>query len=157
MNKSRHKPNKIHTNHIIQIVPCKTALTLANFTNFTFKPMWHFYTPWKQKAISFLRFSDVFGIEMEHWLKIGYMWRNNLLTGENIWFCIGLSCSRAYMHERGARVEFFVFDFYSIESFSTFMLHSILVIDEKRYRRNTFTLVKISLSDFTLDSYLIQI
>ena len=61
------------------------------------------------------------------------------------------------MHERGARVEFFVFDFYSIESFSTFMLHSILVIDEKRYRRNTFTLVKISLSDFTLDSYLIQI
>ena len=124
MNKSRHKPNKILTNHI-QIVPCKTPLTLTNFANFTFKPMWHFYTPWKQNAISFLRFSDVFGIEMEHWFKMGYMWRNNLLAGENIWFCIGLSCSRAYMHERGARVEFFVFDFYSIESFSTFMVHSI--------------------------------
>ena len=35
-----------------------------------FKPIIHFYTPWKrEKTTSFLLFSD--GIEMEHWLKMG--------------------------------------------------------------------------------------
>ena len=33
-----------------------------------FKPMFHFYTPWKQKTGGFLMFSG--GIEVEHWLKM---------------------------------------------------------------------------------------
>ena len=36
-----------------------------------FKPMFHFYTPWKrQKTRGFLTF--LVGIEIEHWLELGY-------------------------------------------------------------------------------------
>ena len=47
----------------------KTPFEFQKISNY-FKPMFHFYTPWKhQKAKDFLMFSG--GIEMEHWLKMG--------------------------------------------------------------------------------------
>ena len=42
-----------------------------------FKPLIHFYTPWKRRKTSaFLTFSGV--IEIEHWLKMG-SWSSNIL------------------------------------------------------------------------------
>ena len=50
-------------------VPLYVPDLFQNFVTY-FKPMYHFYTPWKrQKTRGFMRFSDI--IEMKHWFKIG--------------------------------------------------------------------------------------
>ena len=45
--------------------------------------MFHFYIPWKhQKTGGFLMFSE--GIEVEHWLKMGYMKIKELLKSHKL-------------------------------------------------------------------------
>ena len=61
-------PARIFINKITFCISC----TVADARKISpFSPMFHFYTPWKhQKTSSFLIFSG--GIEVEHWLKMGY-------------------------------------------------------------------------------------
>ena len=53
--------------HWLSCFPFVLTLVLAILTHFL--PVFHFYTPWKQKTGGFVMFPR--DIEVEHWLKMG--------------------------------------------------------------------------------------
>ena len=57
-----------HKNGFLTFI-CYIVTTCLKLSVIHFSPMFHFYSPRKQKIFGFLTFSG--GIELEHWAKMG--------------------------------------------------------------------------------------